>query len=245
MTGDQGDSVKIFQPSNWRECVAFYETPGDKTGGGDPPKSTFTQEELNAKLAEERRETERRVKQKLKDEDYKDYDSLKAAASELEKIKGESASETEKREKAARESAIKERDEYWEAELARVRNEANLTLIHAEIKSLGSGLNFHDTEDAVLRLSDYVNLDEEVAGSETEIGFDKDGKIVGVEAALKKLAKDKPYLIKTVQGTGTPKTPVLHGNTRQGDGSPDRERIARENASQMIRHGQIRPVRRV
>lgn len=244
MTGISGGKVKIFAPRNWQQAVIAFETPGDKSGGGDPPKTTFSQEELNAKLAEERRETERRVKQKLKDEDYKDYDSLKAAASELEKLKGESASETEKREKAAREAAIKERDEYWQAEIAKVRNEANLTLIQAEIKSLGSGLNFHDTEDAVLRLSDYVNLEEEVAGSETEIGFDKDGKIVGVEAALKKLAKDKPYLIKTAAAGGSSKTPILGNGGGGGNQQQERERIARDTASQMVRTGQVRSVRR-
>ncbi len=230
----------------------MFETPGDKgggtgtgTGSGDPPKTTFTQEELNAARAEERRETERKIKQKLKDEDYKDYDDLKAKAAELERIKGESASETEKREKAARDAAIKERDDYWEAQLASVRNEANLTLVQAQITAAASGLNFHDTEDAILRLSDYVNLEDEVAGGETEIGFDKDGKIVGVEAALKKLAKDKPYLIKTVSGSGSAKTPILGNGGGGGDGEAQKkESAARNNALQMIQRGQIRPVRR-
>lgn len=91
------------------------EGGGDDGHGADGSPTTFTQEQVNAFLAEDRRKNAAR---------FADYDDLKAKASEYDKAQEASKTELQKAiDRAA--AAEKERDDLKAAEKARIDKEAH------------------------------------------------------------------------------------------------------------------------
>jgi len=212
-------------------CSAEGDDPG--AGGGDPPggaggqatipgtedpPKTFTQEELNAFLAKERKATEAK---------FKDYDELKAAADkvaemnkrleELEEEKqlaGKSAEEKERaRAKKERETLLadKERlaaekaeaDAKLEAAVAehrmtRARHTLSLALSSAKVYAPAAG----DALDAMMRDSELEFGDD---GALKRITLNHDGVVYDdmTKAATAYLAAKPHYAAGALGGTGT------------------------------------------
>jgi hypothetical protein len=148
------------------------EQDNTQPGGGDAPK-TFTQEQLDAIIAE------RLQRERTK---YADYEDLKKARAELDQIKAGQMSEAEKLKKAADEAT--QRAQAAEARLKE-------TVTHMEIERQARKLHIVD-EDAAYRLLDA-----------SKIEFDANGTPTNVEALLKDLVKAKPYLVQAASSSPT------------------------------------------
>jgi len=150
-------------------------------GGTGSDVINMTPAQLNERLERER--------QKLAKQ-YGDYDDLKAAATELQKLKDAQLSEQEKLTKRIAELEQVQAD--WDAQAKAREMEVNERLLRAEVRVLAAELNFIDPEEA-WKLADLA-----------DVTFGEDGKIEGVKKPLEKLAKDKPHLIQAASGGGSP-----------------------------------------
>jgi hypothetical protein len=151
---------------------------GEGEDGGDGFKPIASQADLDRIV------TDRLTRERAK---FKDYDDLKAKASELDKLKESQQTDTEKAVSAAR----KEAEEAVRTEVRRERVLDRVEVLAAK--------DFADAEDARLRL----------AGRADEF-LTKDGQIDSdaVKAALSTLLKDKPHLA----AKGGPKGDVGQGS---------------------------------
>lgn len=137
----------------------------DDKGGNSGYTPPATQEELNRIISD--RLTRERSK-------FADYDDVKAKAQKLDELEEATASETDKKVKAAREEAATEE-----------RQRSNAVLIRAEARALAAEAKFRDPKDAVA----FLDL-----GS-IKVGDDGSVDSEALTAALKTLAADKPYLL--------------------------------------------------
>lgn len=131
------------------------DTPIQPDGGGGQTPKSFTQEQLDAILAD------RLSRERQK---YADYDTLKTAADELKKLQDAQKSEAEKLQDSLK-AAQAERDEAVQR--------ANDTLIKAAFISAGAAANLVNPADA------YALAD--LSG----VSIKEDGTVDGVEAAVK------------------------------------------------------------
>ena len=176
------------------------ETPAPDGAGTPPPAGgkTFTQEELDRIIAE-RLGRER--------EKTKDYDELKKKADELKKLQDAQLTEQERQKKELDEATAAKAD--MEAKLKAKELEAQGILIRAEVRVQAAKLGFANPDDAYA-LADLAAVKVTDAG-----------EVAGVDKALEKLAKDKPYLINKDSGaTGTPRRAAPGGQPKPGDGKP-------------------------
>jgi hypothetical protein len=165
----------------WRPDGGGDGGNSDPTPGGDPPK-TFTQEQLDAIIAD-RLQRERGK--------YADYEDLKKAKGELDALKAGQLSEAEKLNKRAAEAETKA-----QAAEARLRE----TVTRLEVERQARKLGIVD-EDAAYRL---LNT--------SAITLDDDGKPSNIEALLKDLVKAKPYLAaQPAASSGSPTNPARTG----------------------------------
>lgn len=139
--------------------------PGEGNGAAGAGK-TFTQDELD-KIVQER-------VARAKVTPPADYEDLKKAAGELDKIRKANQSELE-REQEARTVAERERDDARTA-AREARLERQVTTAATKAKAVDP--------DAVLALLDR-----------SKVTFGADGSISGVDAAVEDLLKAKPYLV--------------------------------------------------
>jgi hypothetical protein len=148
--------------------------PGAPQGEPTPESKTFTQDEVNRFLAEEKRKAQGR---------FGDYDELKAKAAKLAEYEAQNATELEKAMKKAADEAR-----------ADVTGKTNTRLVRAEVKAAAAALGFHNPAVAATQLADKF----------AAIKVDDTGDVdeVAVKALVEQLAKDEPYLVKT--GTGRP-----------------------------------------
>lgn len=123
----------------------------------------------------------------------------RASKAEQDLRAAQDAGKTEQQRKDdEREAAIKERDALRaEVRNARIAN-AFLTV---------TGFNWHDPSDA---------LDMLMARYLDGVDIDDNGKVNGIDAAVKKMAKDKPYLIKAESSSTA--ADQMNG-TRKGEGN--------------------------
>lgn len=162
---------------------------GGGQGGGQGEQKTFTQEELN-RVVEDRLARERGK--------FRDYEDLKKKAKQYDDAETARLSETEKLQKRVTELETAKTDL---ENAAKARDlEINERLIRAEVRGVAATMQFISPEDA------YSLAD--LAG----VTVAEDGSIKGVQAALEKLAKAKPYLVGA--GTGAGGTP--NRNKTQG-----------------------------
>lgn len=194
--------------------VAF-ETPGDKGGGSseedkdkqkDPPappkkkdgedddEPVITQKQMNAIV-------KKRAEDLLKKElGVDDLGTLKQLLKDSEASKEAAKTQAERDRDKAVADAIAAKEKEWQERLDAQQAEADRRMIESEVRSVARSLNFHDPDDAWLRLADSVGEED------SPITIGDDGKIAGVKEALEKLAKDKPYLVKgeAPKGGGVP-----------------------------------------
>jgi len=98
-----------------------------------------------------------------------------------------------------------------EAERANAQQEITNMRIRTALTAAATQLNFHNPDDAA-EMVDWSGLSVE------------DGKVEGVEQAVKQLVKDRPYLIKTA---AAPEIDAAKGGKGKKDGKAKDEGLAR------------------
>jgi hypothetical protein len=172
----------------------------DEQEGGEEPRSgeeekTFSQDDLN-RIVEQRLKRERAR--------YADYDDLKEAAKKLKELKDAELSEKEKLEKRIQELEDAEAEAKQQAQAREL--EINEKLIRAEVRLVAGTMGFSTPDDAYA-LAELA-----------DVSVEEDGSVKGVDKALEKLAKAKPYLLDGSDGKslGTPP----RGRRGQAPGEP-------------------------
>jgi len=182
---------------------------------GKEPVKTFTQDEMNA-IIKDRLDREREKHKKTLAE-YGDYDDLKKAAEEWQKLQEAKKTDAEKWTEA-----LTQKDEAiadWQRKYEESERERVQTLIRAAIVATAVAQGFTDPEDAY-RL---VNL------SEIELD-DESGEITGVREQLKALSEAKPYLLRseaTMTTTAAAKIPTTNPARGGAQGETDEQRRRR------------------
>ena len=176
--------------------TAQPEVPPTPAGDATPPAAaqTLTQADVDRIVKE------RLAREKAK---YADYDTLKQAAAKLKELEDAQLSEADKTKKQVAE---------LQATLAQEKAKARESAIRAAVITEASKLGFNDPNDAY-KLLDLAALN--VA---------EDGKIEGVAEAVKKLAEERKYLIKSAGGQ------PLEPFAPSGPGGPVRETDAQKHA---------------
>lgn len=144
------------------EQVAPIEGEQQEQGGDKQYTPPATQEEFDQII--EKRLARERAK-------FGDYDDLKNAKAELEKLRDSQLSEQEKAVKAARDEGAAEATTKFERRL-----------VSAEVKIQAATLGFHDASDALAAFGDELPLK------------DGDPDVDAIKAKLEEVAKAKPYL---------------------------------------------------
>jgi hypothetical protein len=156
---------------------------------------TFSQEDVD-----------RIVKERLKraTSRYADYDDLKEAAKKLKELQEAELSEKEKLEKRIQELEDAETEAKQQAQAREL--EINEKLIRAEVRLVAGTMGFSTPDDAYA-LAELA-----------DVSVEEDGSVKGVDKALEKLAKAKPYLLDGSDGKslGTPP----RGRRGQAPGEP-------------------------
>jgi hypothetical protein len=167
-------------------------------GAGDPPKTTPDQktwDTILAGLPEDVRKLYEEHTNGLKSALSSEREKSKGVAAQLKKLADLEAAEQKRREAELNEA---QKAQAQLAELEKKLNEANLNLVTERLRnavqSEAAKMGFLNPEDAY-QLADLA-----------EVETTDDGKVTGVEDALKKLVKDRPYLLKTPGQTTAPQT---------------------------------------
>lgn len=186
-----------------------------KTPSESKPGRTFTQEELDALVSERlRRESAK----------YADYEDLKAKAGQYDE--SQKAQQTELERAQGELKTEKERGQQIEAN-------ANAKLKRASILAEAGVQDAADPEVVVA-----VILASEASA---DIAVDKDGNVTGAKEAVKKLLKEKPFLVK---GSSTPgasggefggtSSKTLAEQITEAEKAGDRQRVIELKAQQML-----------
>lgn len=158
--------------------------PNQQPAPAGEPKA-FTQDQVNAILAEEKRKTLAK---------FEGYDDLKAKADRFDQIEAQNATDLEK--------AVKKAAEEARADMSATTNNR---LVRAEVKAAAAAAGFHNPAVAAVQLA------EKFAGVKVSDTGDVDE--AAVKALVEQLAKDEPYLVKT--DTGRPQPLLGQGHHQQ------------------------------
>lgn len=163
------------------------DPPAEPPAADPEPAKTFTQEELEQKIAE------RLARERKK---YADYDEIKKKAEEYEQAeeaRKKAEMTAQERLEAEKAEALRKAQEAEEA-AQRTMSAANQRLIKSEFKLFAkeAGVRADALEDA-FKLAD-------VSG----VTVDEDGNVDGVKAVIEALIAGKPYLVE--QAKKEPKT---------------------------------------
>jgi hypothetical protein len=176
--------------------------PNQQPAPVDPPASEqkFTQEQVNAILAEEKRKTLAK---------FEGFDDIKAKAARFEEIEAQNATELEK--------AVKKAADEARAEMS---GQTNNRLVRAEVKAMAAALGFHNPAVAATQL----------AGQFADIKVSDTGDVdeKAVKALVEQLAKDEPYLVKTDSGRPQPLLGQGHHKTSPSPGQDQAAEQARK-----------------
>lgn len=142
------------------------------------PAKTFTQEELDKIVAD------RIAREKKKLDKFADYDDVKTKASEYEKLLEE---------KRLAELSEKERLE----EIARKHEEEKQTLAQ-ELESMRESVKAEKIRNEFIKVATSQNiayLDDAFSLADLSAVTVEDGKVVGMDDAIKALVDNKPFLL--------------------------------------------------
>lgn len=158
--------------------------PVPNAGDNGNAEKTFTQAELDTILKDRLKRANTATTEKLlADLGVGSPDELKTALSELGQLKAAAMSEGEK----AAAELQKLRSDLQAVRAEQLATQQAAQRLKVETAVLLAAIGFNDPQDAV-RFTDLDKL---------EIG--EDGKVVGVDEALKALGEQKPYLLKSQQ----------------------------------------------
>jgi hypothetical protein len=180
----------------------------------ETPK-VFSQEELDKIL------TDRISRERKKLDKFADYDDLKTKASEYEQLLEE---------KRLSELSEKERLE----EIARKHEEEKQSLAQ-ELESMRESVNAEKIRNAFNQIATSQNvnhLDDAFVLADLSAVTVEDGKVVGMEDAIKALVDNKPFLLAKKQPT--PIGESTNGNTERADKTAEqllKEAAAKAKAS--------------
>lgn len=154
------------------------ETTAEKTAENTETETTTT--ESNDGLGDAGKQALDRMKQERKAAESR----AKAAEAELEKLRNASKSEQERAVDAARKEGESE-----------ATKRANDRLLKAEAKALAAAAKFRDSGDVIAQLGSSLS----------QVPVDEDGEvdIKALKALVDGLAKDKPYLINSGDGSAS------------------------------------------
>lgn len=167
---------------NWCDAGILYETDAGGSGGDNNKGAEsgnageMSAEQLKAEL--ERTRTALKAANKEAGDRRKRLDEIEAADA---KRKEQELSDAQKAAKRAEEA---------EAKATQLEAQYRATTIRHAVEMAAAKLNFADPDDAY-KLSDL-----------SAITIGDDGKVDGVDAALKALSTAKPHLVKQAQGAG-------------------------------------------
>lgn len=200
-------------------------TDQDKTGKVTIGKKSYTQEEFNA-MIDRRLTTQSNTLKKTHATEiakvtakYGDYDDLKTAATELQQLKDAGKTDMQKladrletieAERAATAKQFEDQIAALQGQNTALEQERTDLVLRTEIVAEATRQGFNDPDDA------YGLLDL----SKLAV---KDGKVDGVEDALKALAKAKSYLLQARGSLG----PTHPGRSARDTGETDVQRRAR------------------
>ena len=189
------------------------QDPKDAAGGGQQPETgqqpagrVFTQADVDRIIAE------RLTRQKAQ---FSDYDDLKSARAELDKIKEERMSEVEKAQKRAAE-AEKEREQALQF--------ANDRLIRAAFVAEAAKVGAAHPED-VYNLADLG-----------DVSVADDGAVSGVQEAVSSLVEAGRLVM-----AGKPKAPSLDGGAGAGDRPEDKKTSLTEEELRVAQRLNVSP----
>jgi hypothetical protein len=167
-----------------------------------PPatEQKFTQDQVNAILAEEKRKTLAK---------FEGYDDLKAKAAKFDEIEAQNATELEK---ATRKAADEAR--------ADMTATTNNRLVRAEVKAAAAALGFHNPAIAATQLADKF--------ASVKVSDTGDVDEAAVKVLVEQLAKDEPYLVKTDSGRPQPLLGQGHHKTSPSPGQDQAAEQARK-----------------
>jgi predicted ATP-dependent protease len=176
--------------------------PNQQPAPVDPPASEqkFTQEQVNAILAEEKRKTLAK---------FEGFDGIKAKAARFEEIEAQNATDLEKATKKAADEAR-----------AEMSTTTNKQLVRAEVKAAAAGLGFHNPAIAATQLADKF--------ATVKVSDTGDVDEAAVKALVEQLAKDEPYLVKTDSGRPQPLLGQGHHKTSPSPGQDQAAEQARK-----------------
>lgn len=171
--------------------------PDDQDGKPEGGK-TFTQAELDEIIGK------RLARQKA---DFADYDDLKAAKAELDKLKADNASELDKAKAEAKAEGISE-----------ATTNANRRIIAAAARALAADARFHEPKDAPLLLD----------LSKVKVNDDGEADEDAIKALIDAEVEKRPYLVKSKDEPKKLKRDPGQGN--HGNGKPDGRESGRAEA---------------
>lgn len=175
------------------------ESGGEESGGSGGDPKTYTEEEVKAKLKEERKSAaESAIKKRFGDLADMDIEEIRAAV----ELKRKSDEENKGSGSNPDPEDIDKRVEALLKDREKEQNQKTFTrLLNAEVKVFANELEFADWEDA-RKLADLTQVKE-----------NEQGELEGVKEALEALAEKKPHLLKSKPSKG-----VFGSNIPQGAG---------------------------
>lgn len=200
--------MKFLFPMNIQFFAGEGAGTGEGGGEGNTPK-TYTEEELKAKIKEERKAAAAEaVKKRFGDLADMDLEELKAAV-ELKRKSDENKKKTDGEGEGAPNV-----DAIIEEKLKAERQATFKRLVTAEVKLQANELGFADWEDALA----LANL--------SEVKEDEKGNITGVKEALEELVKKKPHLLKQQKPKGGFGADIPNNKQQQGKSKEELIKLA-------------------
>jgi uncharacterized protein YuzE len=192
------------------------EEPEKTPEAPEAPSKTFTQEDLDRIVAD-------RIARERKK--FADYDDIRKKAEEYEKaLEEKRLAELSEKERAEEIAKKFEAEKLQLAqELETLRESMKREKINAEFIRVATSHNIAYVEDA-MRLADLA-----------AVTIDEDGKVVGVEEAVKALVEHKPFLL--AQAKKEPKTIGTATNHSAEQAEKTSEQLLKEAAEKARRTG--------
>lgn len=204
--GVRKDGRPIWPVLGGAENDGENKSGGDGKGNDDGKAGGDGKSEFAAITSQD--EFDRRIAARINREREKfgDYDTLKAAKTELDELKAQNATELEKAVAAARKEGE-----------STATTRSNQKLVASEARALAADAGFHNPRDAAA----LMDL------SKVKVGDDGEVDSAAIKSLIDELATERPYLVKAKDGGSTKKQ--LKRDPGQGNHSSDGKGDARQD----------------